>query len=53
MRIRIAVVVVGTMLGLGVLGATVANAAPLETVQHSVSAPADGIVPVGTPTPHK
>lgn len=53
MRIRIAAVVVGTMLGLGTIGAAAANAAPLQTARHGVSAPADGVVPVGTPTTHK
>lgn len=53
MKIRIVAVAIGALLGAGVLGAAVANAAPQA---HSASAPADwgspGPAPVGTPTAH-
>ncbi|HEX9335604.1 MAG TPA: hypothetical protein VF892_06950 [Pseudonocardiaceae bacterium] len=50
MKIRIAVVVISALLGAGVLGGAVANAAPQA---HSASAPADwSPTPVGTPTTH-
>ena len=51
MKIRIVAVVVGALLGAGVLGATVANAAPQV---GGASAPADwgSPAPVGTPTTH-
>jgi hypothetical protein len=49
MKVRIVAVVIGALLGAGVLGATVANAAP-----RGHSAPADwgSPAPVGTPTTH-
>lgn len=51
MKVRIAVVVIGALLGAGVLGTAVASAAPQA---HSVSAPAGwgSPIPVGTPTTH-
>ncbi len=50
MKIRIAVVVIGALLGAGVLGGAVANAAPQA---HSASASAGwSPTPVGTPTTH-